>query len=293
MEAAAICDYGRRNYRSGFAVNYLAQCLWINVKALKQHKPAAIDDLGAVEKYFAPYLANLDQSDVIKHLDLPCAVDFADMTFVKDNSPEKILESACTSDSLSNVNAFMICVLRYFVFSILLDAGKADFMKKALLSDCAGAKSAFKNILNKLTADQKTIEYLNKLKKDVTGVKGESLTEAALNYAEQEQKMIDWHNGVRKQNVKACSDAKLQLNFDICLERDFLKESRELFNELRARGGGTSKLCMTFEGEYLIKKFRLPGDCPDDYYAIYSHIMLSAKLDALNFNNSSKPDYIP
>lgn len=233
------------------------------------------------------------EADVAKALDLPCVSDFADMSFVKENNAHKILASACDADSLKNEDAFMLCIMRYFFFAILLDAEKAAKLKCILIAGSSDAKAAFKTILGKIMKNASIIDYLNRMKKAVLGRKTEALHEAArLSYTEQEQKMIDWHYGVRKQNVKACTNDKLKLNFDICVERDFLKEGRELFNELQTRSNLMYVPCHTFEGEYLISKYYLPEDCPNTDYAIYSNIALEAKLIALNFNKSGKSDYM-
>lgn len=54
--------------------------------------------------------------------------------------------------------------------------------------------------------------------------------------AEQEKKMDAWHNGTRKQNVEACSDAKLKVNYDICKQKGYDKEAELLKKEADARG---------------------------------------------------------
>lgn len=52
----------------------------------------------------------------------------------------------------------------------------------------------------------------------------------------QEPKMDAWHNGTRKQNVEACSDAKLKLNYEICKDKGYDKEAAILKKEADARG---------------------------------------------------------
>ena len=53
---------------------------------------------------------------------------------------------------------------------------------------------------------------------------------------EAEEKMEAWHNGTRKQNVKACSDAKLKMNYRICKEKGYDKEAEILKAESDSRG---------------------------------------------------------
>lgn len=62
------------------------------------------------------------------------------------------------------------------------------------------------------------------------------IDEASLNYWEQEQKMDAWHNGSRGLNIKACSDAKLELNWKICKAKGYNSEAQQLEAEGRARG---------------------------------------------------------
>ena len=52
----------------------------------------------------------------------------------------------------------------------------------------------------------------------------------------QEPKMDAWHNGTRKQNVEACSDAKLKLNYEICKDKGYTKEAELLKKEADSRG---------------------------------------------------------
>lgn len=54
--------------------------------------------------------------------------------------------------------------------------------------------------------------------------------------ADQEKKMDAWHAGTRKQNVSSCSDAKLKVNYDICIKKGYDKEAELLKKEADARG---------------------------------------------------------
>ena len=48
-------------------------------------------------------------------------------------------------------------------------------------------------------------------------------------------KMTAWHNGERKQNIKACSDAKLLAYYNICNEMGYTDQSAQLLDEIEAR----------------------------------------------------------
>lgn len=61
----------------------------------------------------------------------------------------------------------------------------------------------------------------------------EKLEEAALT---PEQKMRDWHNGLRNENVRACGDIKLKLYYDICVKNGYKSQATILKAEAKARG---------------------------------------------------------
>ena len=77
-------------------------------------------------------------------------------------------------------------------------------------------------------------------KKSVT----EDLTKADKEDAE--SKMDKWHEGKRKQNVKACSTDKLIMNLGICKRKGYDSEAQQIQDELDSRGINESQL---FEGE--------------------------------------------
>ena len=77
-------------------------------------------------------------------------------------------------------------------------------------------------------------------KKSVT----EDLTKADKDDAE--SKMDKWHEGKRKQNVKACSTDKLIMNLGICKRKGYDSEAQQIQDELDSRGINESQL---FEGE--------------------------------------------
>lgn len=54
--------------------------------------------------------------------------------------------------------------------------------------------------------------------------------------SKQEEKMDAWHNGERKQNVANCSDAKLKMNYEICVQKGYDKEAAQLKAEAAKRG---------------------------------------------------------
>ena len=61
-----------------------------------------------------------------------------------------------------------------------------------------------------------------------------------------ESKMDKWHEGKRKQNVKACSTDKLIMNLGICKRKGYDSEAQQIQDELDSRGINESQL---FEGE--------------------------------------------
>ena len=61
---------------------------------------------------------------------------------------------------------------------------------------------------------------------------------------EAKEKMTAWHEGRRKQNVGACSDAKLKMNHKICKELGYEKEAEELEKEAKKRGLALESLSM-------------------------------------------------
>lgn len=52
----------------------------------------------------------------------------------------------------------------------------------------------------------------------------------------QMEKMEQWHNGIRRQNVKACSDEKLEDYYNICLDKGYVPEANTLYREIVERG---------------------------------------------------------
>ena len=61
-----------------------------------------------------------------------------------------------------------------------------------------------------------------------------------------ESKMDKWHEGKRKQNIKACSTDKLIMNLGICKRKGYDAEAQQLQDELDSRGINESQL---FEDE--------------------------------------------
>ena len=73
-------------------------------------------------------------------------------------------------------------------------------------------------------------------KKSIT----EDLTKADKEDAE--SKMDKWHEGKRKQNVKACSTDKLIMNLGICKRKGYDSEAQQIQDELDSRGINESQL---------------------------------------------------
>lgn len=46
-----------------------------------------------------------------------------------------------------------------------------------------------------------------------------------------EKKMFQWHHGLRGQNVKACSDDKLKMNYKICKRMGYEEEMKAIKQE--------------------------------------------------------------
>lgn len=55
-------------------------------------------------------------------------------------------------------------------------------------------------------------------------------------------KMDAWHNGNRKENLKACSDAKIICNYKYCERNGYTYEMRQLEREANRRGWTLTKL---------------------------------------------------
>ena len=51
-----------------------------------------------------------------------------------------------------------------------------------------------------------------------------------------EAKMKAWHEGTRKQNIKACSDGKLKINWQVCKELGYDAEVKKIEDEAKSRG---------------------------------------------------------
>lgn len=65
-------------------------------------------------------------------------------------------------------------------------------------------------------------------------------------YVQAKEKMIKWHEGTRKQNLKNCNDGKLRMNYAICKELGYEDECNQLSREAKTRGIMLeSKLSMT------------------------------------------------
>lgn len=126
-----------------------------------------------------------------------------------------------------------------------------------------------------------------------------NLTEATLT---PEEKMHDWHNGLRNENVKACSDQKLQTYYDICLRHKYTDEVHILQDEAHRRG--LPKLLPTIDPNRALSEFNFKHarDLTESELIFYWKnttnasfdfgfdcilylLALGRKDDALDFNN--------
>ena len=62
------------------------------------------------------------------------------------------------------------------------------------------------------------------------------------NYWNAQDKMKDWHEGKRKENIKACKDAKLIMFWDICTAKKYDDQLDELELEANRRGWTFKKI---------------------------------------------------
>lgn len=61
-------------------------------------------------------------------------------------------------------------------------------------------------------------------------------------YWEAQQKMDAWHEGKRNENIKACSDAKLIMFYEICSNKKYRDELEAIENEAQRRGWTFKKI---------------------------------------------------
>ena len=61
-------------------------------------------------------------------------------------------------------------------------------------------------------------------------------------YWEAQQKMKDWHEGKRKENIKACKDEKLIMFWEICTAKKYDDQLDELELEANRRGWTFKKI---------------------------------------------------
>lgn len=62
-----------------------------------------------------------------------------------------------------------------------------------------------------------------------------------------EEKMDAWHNGQRRENIKACGDKKLIDYFDICYSQGYTKEKNIIGDELKKRGYSFEPLSLSWD----------------------------------------------
>ena len=97
-----------------------------------------------------------------------------------------------------------------------------------------------------------------------------ALNESSKSYEEAEVKMDAWHNGTRKQNVKACSDDKLRMNLQICLDKGYTKEAEILQNEIDERSNDCIIEGLGITKSKLVKLFKKQNwDFDEDSDEVY------------------------
>lgn len=122
--------------------------------------------------------------------------------------------------------------LQYFLCAQLLDwQDLIDQLKRTL-------KQTYKLDANDITTvvdtwNNNMTQILNDMN-SIVPTETESLNEAS--NLSPEQKMDDWHRGVRKENIRACGAPKLDLYHNICIKKGYWHEARELEYEAQRRG---------------------------------------------------------
>lgn len=91
----------------------------------------------------------------------------------------------------------------------------------------------FKRVCELFPQSLQELKGLNRRAADFNVDKG---FKGSVNAPEAETKMTAWHNGERKQNVKACSDAKLKAYYKICKRLGYEDEANKLKAEADSRG---------------------------------------------------------
>lgn len=71
-----------------------------------------------------------------------------------------------------------------------------------------------------------------------------------------EAKMKAWHEGTRKQNIKACSDGKLKINWQVCKELGYDAEVKKIEDEAKSRGLTLESVQIDLE-DYVVNDFGL------------------------------------
>lgn len=128
-----------------------------------------------------------------------------------------------------NLKAFLCDLFDIYMFQVF-SSGMPRSSDEAKEVEEKGKDEMIHSDLTKKEWDE-----LQAWRKEIKAEFNESLTEG-LSYYEQEQKMDAWHRGTRKQNVGACSDSKLKMNYDICVRKGYVLEANQLFNEAKKRG---------------------------------------------------------
>lgn len=115
-----------------------------------------------------------------------------------------------------------------------------------------------------------------------------------------EQKVEQWHNGKRKENLKACGGQKLHTYFDICIIRKYFAEAALILGELERRGEplfNTLSDLQTFIPEalswglelYTTLRFYHPQFADGTFYNTYKLDGAQIEQDALNPDSPNFP----
>lgn len=104
-------------------------------------------------------------------------------------------------------------------------------------SQIDGYTAVEKKVLNKICElFPQSLQELKGLNRRAADFNVDRGYKGSLNASEAEAKMTAWHNGERKQNVRSCSDAKLQAYYKICKRLGYEDEASKLKAEADSRG---------------------------------------------------------
>lgn len=104
-------------------------------------------------------------------------------------------------------------------------------------------------------------DEINKIEGAKTEKEAEEIVSKEVNLTPKERatieaKMKAWHEGTRKQNIKACSDGKLKINWQVCKELGYGAEVKKIEDEAKSRGLTLESVQIDLE-DYAINDFGL------------------------------------